>query len=73
MKNHQRLSLQEWIDLGRANGTIREILTVIYAYSLDEPVARRWITHIVMGQLTEQEALVAVKAVMVDGEVVAWW
>jgi hypothetical protein len=72
MRSDQTLTLEEWIELGRGNGTIQEIMTVIYAYWMDSPVARAWISQIVNGQVSEHEALAPVRPVMVDGELVAW-
>lgn len=58
---YQNLKLHEWIDKGRANGTIGDVVTVIWAYCMDEPTALKWIAAIVSGQMSEHDALGALQ------------
>jgi hypothetical protein len=71
MRPNPKLTLEEWIELGRKNGTIQEVMTVIYAYWMDNPAARMWISRIVTGQVSEREALSPVDLAVVNGEVAA--
>ncbi len=50
-------TLEEWIDLGRSNGTINNPLTLIGAYCLNTHNALRMIADITTGHVTEQAAL----------------
>lgn len=55
--DYQGLDLNEWIDKGRANGTISNVLTVIWAYCIPEIDALQWVAAIVTGETPEREAL----------------
>jgi hypothetical protein len=54
---YKNLKLPEWISKGRANGTIQNVATVIWAYCIDEPQALEWVAEIVSGHISEREAL----------------
>jgi hypothetical protein len=58
MDTYQHLRLDEWIEAGRATGAIRDANTVILAYCMDDREAMAWIADIVIGRISEQEALV---------------
>lgn len=64
MNAYQNLRLHEWIDIGRASGTIREARTVVLAYCMDEREALAWIVDIVRGQTTEENAVVFMERVL---------
>ena len=55
MLNEQK-NLQEWINQGRRNGTIRSVMTVVWAYRLEETRAIKWIASIVRGEVSEADA-----------------
>ena len=55
------LTLEGWIALGRETGKVKDVLTVIWAYCLDEPEALAWISAIVTGETTERVALTSIK------------
>ncbi|MBI5961479.1 MAG: hypothetical protein HY866_22255 [Chloroflexi bacterium] len=61
---YQNLKLYEWIDLGRENGQISDIQTVILAYCMDEREAMAWIADIVKGLTSEQDALIFMERVV---------
>jgi hypothetical protein len=54
---HEDMRLHEWIAFGRENGRIRDVRITVWAYCLDERQAIEWISPIVRGEITEQEAL----------------
>lgn len=54
---YQGLTLREWIEKGRTNGTIEDVLTVIWAYRIPETEALAWVACIVSGETNEREAL----------------
>ena len=54
------LTLEGWIALGRETGKVKDVLTVIWAYCLDEPEAVAWISAIVTGETTERAALTSI-------------
>jgi hypothetical protein len=56
---YNHLKLHEWISKGRANGTIQNVATVIWAYCIDEPQALQWVAEIVTRRTSEREALAA--------------
>ncbi|MCD4686256.1 MAG: hypothetical protein K8S97_10005 [Anaerolineae bacterium] len=58
---YQDLDLNAWIDRGRSNGTIKNVLTVIWAYCIDEAEALRWVASIVTGETPEREALTSLQ------------
>jgi hypothetical protein len=58
---YEKLTLQEWIEIGRENGTITDVLTAIWAYCMDESAALEWIAAIVRGQVSERDALRALR------------
>lgn len=57
MFTYRELTLDEWIEQGQANGTITNMLTVIWAYRIDEADARRWIASLVCREISEREVL----------------
>lgn len=54
---YQGLTLEQWIERGRAYGTIEDVLTVIWAYHIPEMDALAWVACIVSGETNEYEAL----------------
>lgn len=58
---YQDMDLNEWIDRGRSNGTIKHVLTVIWAYCIEESEALGWIASIVTGRTPEREALTSLE------------
>ncbi len=54
------LTREGWIALGRETGKIKDVLTVIWTYCLDEPEALAWISAIVTGETTERAALTSI-------------
>jgi hypothetical protein len=72
MMGYEGLTLQEWIEQGRQNGAIQDVVTVIYAYWMEDADALDWIAPIVTGEISENEALAELHPVMVDNELVAW-
>lgn len=55
---YQDLALQEWLDLGRRSGAIRDARTAALAQRMDEREALAWIADIVTGRASEELALV---------------
>jgi hypothetical protein len=62
--SYQNLKLHEWIALGRENGQINDIQTVILAYCMDEHEAMAWIADIVKGLTLEEDALIFMERVV---------
>jgi hypothetical protein len=55
------MALDGWIALGRETGSIKDVLTIMWAYCLEEPDALEWVGAIVTGKITERAALAALK------------
>ena len=59
---YQGLTLHEWIARGRNSGAIKDVLTVIWAYCIDEAEALRWVAAIANGKNPERDALATIKS-----------
>ncbi len=54
---YQQLNLQEWLLIGEQTGRITTPQVATLAYSMDEREAVVWVADIVLGRITETEAL----------------
>lgn len=61
---YQDLGLTEWIRIGQRLGKIRDGATVSLAFAMSEPEAMAWISDIVTGRTSEQEAQVFMQRVV---------